>query len=158
MASLTPEEQFKKLLQESIAIINEEIERTLQYLGVQCVAKARKRSGEDSWFDDTGNLRSSVGYAIYEHGHEFIRSAFPIVINGVEGKEKGDALITELAKKYSSTYALVVVAAMDYAEYVEALENKDVLASTELWARGVIDEYIQKAVSKAERRINKLSK
>ena len=44
---------------------------------------------------------------------------------------------------------------MSYAEYVEAIESKDVLASTELWARARIDEYMQKTQERAEKRINK---
>ncbi len=66
-------------------------------------------------------------------------------------------MVEELAKQYSDTYALVVVAAMNYADYVEALENKDVLASTELWARGVVDSYIVEAKERAIKRINALT-
>jgi hypothetical protein len=45
---------------------------------------------------------------------------------------------------------------MSYADYVEAIENKDVLASTELWARAEIDKYLERAKEKAIRRINAL--
>ena len=45
------------------------------------------------------------------------------------------ALIEELSKKFANGYALVVVAGMNYAEFVEAMENKNVLASAELFAR-----------------------
>jgi len=48
---------------------------------------------------------------------------------------KGKALIEELSKKFANGYALVVVAGMNYAEFVEAMENKNVLASAELFAR-----------------------
>ena len=41
--------------------------------------------------------------------------------------ENQSAELQELASKYASTYALVVVAAMNYAEFVEACKNKDVL-------------------------------
>lgn len=37
--------------------------------------------------------------------------------------------------KFANGYALVVVAGMNYAEFVEAMENKNVLASAELFAR-----------------------
>lgn len=65
-------------------------------------------------------------------------------------------MIADLAKEYSQVYALVVVAAMNYADFVEAKENKDVLASTELWARSVIDGKLKLAVDKAVRRINQI--
>lgn len=63
-------------------------------------------------------------------------------------------MIADLAEKYSQVYALVVVAAMNYADFVEAKENKDVLASTELWARSVVDGKLKLAVDKAVSRIN----
>lgn len=109
-------------------IIEEEIRRSLAYLGEESVKKARDRSSEESWKDQTGNLRSSVGYAIYEYGKKTIESAFRQVKDGAEGVSEGRKMVEELAKQYSDTYALVVVAAMNYADYVEALENKDVLA------------------------------
>lgn len=65
-------------------------------------------------------------------------------------------MIADLAKEYSQVYALVVVAAMNYADFVEAKENKDVLASTELWARSVVDSKLKLAVDKAVSRINQI--
>lgn len=65
-------------------------------------------------------------------------------------------MVTDLAKEYSQVYALVVVAAMNYADFVEAKENKDVLASTELWARSVVDGKLKLAVDKAVSKINQI--
>lgn len=65
-------------------------------------------------------------------------------------------MIADLAEEYSQVYALVVVAAMNYADFVEAKENKDVLASTELWARSVVDGKLKLAVDKAVSRINQI--
>lgn len=65
-------------------------------------------------------------------------------------------MIADLAKEYSQVYALVVVAAMNYADFVEAKENKDVLATTELWARSVVDGKLKLAVDKAVSRINQI--
>lgn len=65
-------------------------------------------------------------------------------------------MIADLAKEYSQVYTLVVVAAMNYADFVEAKENKDVLASTELWARSVVDGKLKLAVDKAVSRINQI--
>lgn len=65
-------------------------------------------------------------------------------------------MIADLAKEYSQVYALVVVAAMNYADFVEAKENKDVLASAELWARSVVDGKLKLAVDKAVSRINQI--
>ena len=65
-------------------------------------------------------------------------------------------MIANLAKEYSQVYALVVVAAMNYADFVEAKENKDVLASAELWARSVVDGKLKLAVERAVSKINQI--
>lgn len=109
--------------------------RALAYLGEQCVMKARDRSGEESWFDQSGNLRSSIGYVIAQHGKIVKYSAFNQVMSGSDGTRVGKELAEELVRNYSNDYVLIVVAGMNYAELVEAMDNKDVLASTELWVR-----------------------
>ena len=144
------------LLMDLPTIVGEEIIRALSYLGEQCVRRVRDRSGKESWFDQTGNLRSSIGYAVYEKGKTVIESAFNQVAQGSQGGSEGRRLIAELASKYAETYALVVVAGMEYADYVEAMKGKDVLASTELWAKGEVDRYINQALGRAEKRISQL--
>lgn len=109
--------------------------RALSYLGELCVIEARDRSQEESWFDQTGNLRSSIGYVIVHNGRIIQYSEFKQVKNGGDGTTEGKKFAEELAKKFSRGYALIVVAGMNYAEYVEAMENKNVLASAELFAR-----------------------
>ena len=148
--------EIEAILTQSLQILRNEIVRSLSYLGEQCVTKVRDRSATESWIDQTGNLRSSIGYAIYERGRKEIESAFNIVKNGSEGVNEGRKMIDELAGLYSNTYALVVIAAMNYAEYVEAKDNKDVLASTELFARSEVGKYLTKAIKRAESKIKKL--
>lgn len=152
----TPIGDIEAVLRESLQIVREEIVNALSYLGERCVIKVRDRSEIESWIDHTGNLRSSVGYAIYERGRKEIESAFNIVKSGREGAEEGKKMIDELASLYADTYALVVIAAMNYADYVEAKDNKDVLASTELFARKEVSRYLTKAVERANKRIAKL--
>lgn len=108
--------------------------RALVYLGEQCIKKVRDRNGEDSWFDQSGNLRSSIGYVIAHNGNIIQYSDFSQVRHGSEGAIVGKKLAEELIETYSNDYVLIVVAGMNYAELVESLDNKDVLASTELWA------------------------
>lgn len=137
-------------------IISARIKSNLRELGELCVHRARQRSGEDSWFDQTGNLRSSIGYAIYAYGQKQIQSAFPAVLGGQEGANEGKKMVAALAREYSNAYALVVVAAMNYAENVEALDSKDVLASTHLYAKAEVNKYLQKAIREAEAEIQSL--
>lgn len=151
----TPPQSINELLSAIPQILAEEVIRSFSYLGEQCVKKIRDRSGEESWYDHTGNLRSSIGYAVIEDGKKIIESAFKQTLNGNEGRDKGRKLIDELASEYAHTYALVVVAGMEYAEYVEAMKNKDVLAGTEIWAKSKMQEYLNKAMNRASDRITK---
>lgn len=118
--------------------------RALSELGEQCVTKIRDRAGDKSWYDQTGNLRSSVGYVIAHNKNIIQYSTFNQVKQGSEGVKTGKDLAKELAKRYSNNYVLIVVAGMNYAEFVEAMDNKDVLASTELWAREKVPLMLEK--------------
>ena len=125
--------------------------RALSYLGEQCVSRVRNRGGNKSWYDQSGNLRSSVGYVIAYNGSIIQYSDFNQIKQGSEGVTVGKKLAEELVKRYPSDYVLVIVAGMNYAEYVERKDNKDVLASTELWA---IDQ-VPKMLEKLKRQIAK---
>lgn len=118
--------------------------RALSKLGEQCVTKIRDRAGDKSWYDQTGNLRSSVGYVIAHNKNIIQYSTFNQVNQGSEGVKTGKDLAKELAKRYSNNYVLIVVAGMNYAEFVEAMDNKDVLASTKLWAREQVPLMLEK--------------
>lgn len=118
--------------------------RALSELGEQCVTKIRDRAGDKSWYNQTGNLRSSVGYVIAHNKNIIQYSTFNQVKQGSEGVKTGKDLAKELAKRYSNNYVLIVVAGMNYAEFVEAMNNKDVLASTELWAREQVPLMLEK--------------
>ena len=136
--------------------LQEQIIIQLQYLGQECVSRIRGRGQSESWIDRTGNLRSSIGSAVYENGKKKLSTAFESVFGGQEGSEAGKRMIDALAKEYSQTYAMVVVAGMDYASYVENMNGKDVLASTRLWAESVIGERIEDALHNAEDIIKKI--
>lgn len=148
--------EIEVFFNKATAIINEEIANTLSYLGEQCVARIRDRSSEESWVDQTGNLRSSIGYAVFNKGTKIAESSFDSILGGSIGSATGKRYVDSLASQYAHTFALVVVAGMSYADYVEAINNKDVLASTELWARIKIQKYLEKAKEKAIKRINAL--
>lgn len=129
----------------------------LAKLGEECVRKIRDRSEDESWKDHSSNLRSSIGYAVYDYGVAQIESAFETIGTGVEGSANGKRMVSELASEYANCYALVVLAAMNYADKVEAIESKDVLASTELWAKSVIDARLERAKEVAINKINALT-
>ncbi len=137
------------------------IVRMLSYLGEQCLIKVRDRSSEASWRDRTGNLRASVGYIIVKDGRVIGRNGFDnslgksahkeivtfttkdgksvsytteVEAGGPEGASTGRAYAEDLAGRFSGEgYALIIVAGMNYASFVEA-RGRDVLAGAQLWA------------------------
>ena len=153
---VTSTQALDNLFRKATGILFERIQYNLNYLGMQCVKRIRDRSGEESWYDQTGNLRSSIGYAIYSYGLKQIESSFDSVLGGSEGSQKGRKMVEELASRYSDTYALVVVAAMEYADFVEAIESKDVLASTEIYAKREVWRYLENDIRESESQIQKL--
>lgn len=150
----TPQSALDQFFKNSFEIIRQEIILAFSKLGEESTARIRDRSAEESWIDHTSNLRSSIGYAVYDHGSKEIESSFATLGMGGEGSAEGKRMVQELASEYSKVFALVVVAAMNYADFVEAKENKDVLASTELWARSVVDGKLKLALDKAIEKIN----
>lgn len=113
---------------------------TFIYVGKKCVNKARSL---DTYKDQTGNLRSSIGYIVLNDGVEISSSGFSTVKKGSEGKMLGKEFIKELAKQNSEGLVLIVVAGMNYASYVEAM-GLDVLTSAELLAEKLIPEMLTK--------------
>jgi hypothetical protein len=152
----TSKSEFDKLIKQIADIVHEEMCKALAYLGEQCEARIKDRSAEESWIDRTGNLRSSIGYGVYAKGKKYIESAFDAVFSGSFGSSQGKRYLDSLSSMYANVYALVVVAGMSYADYVEAIEGKDVLASTELWAKAEVEKYLDMAMKNAEKRISKL--
>lgn len=96
-------------------------------LARQCVSDARNKSKAQGGFDDqTGNLRASMGYVIFYNGR--------IAKQDFEGVSKGKKVGEVFAKKVGSDYpkgwAIVIVAGMEYASYVEAKSYDVITGST----------------------------
>ena len=150
--------QFLTVFEQAEQIMVEEIHTGLAYLGEECVKQIRERTiDEGSWRDQTGNLRSSIGYAVLDHGAKVIESSFETVKKGATGSMIGKKYVSDLAAQYADVYALIVVAGMDYAEAVEA-RGRDVLSGAQLHAEQRIGKVMKVYVGRAERRINALFK
>lgn len=120
--------------------------KVLEYIGEQCVKLAREKG---TYNDITGNLRNSIGYVLVKNGaiisKNFEAKVESKVISSANGKGilEGEALAAELASRTGKGYALIVVAGMHYAHYVETL-NKDVLDSAERWANEQVPRLMQR--------------
>lgn len=108
----------KRLQAIDTAIINR-----LSYLGELCVNHARS---VNTYRDQTGNLRSSIGYVLVKDGRVIKRN-----FTGTgSGPAEGEGLAGTLVGQYRSGYALIVVAGMNYATKVES-RGLDVLSTAE---------------------------
>lgn len=112
----------------------------LQKIGEMCVAHAREIPSDIGFKDQTGNLRSSIGYVIFRDGVA-IRSNYEQVLEGNEGVQKGQQLAEEIGTQ-TKGLSLVVTAGMQYATYVEA-KGRDVLSSAELLAQRELPKELQ---------------
>lgn len=124
---------IKAMVERKAANIEKAIIRRLQILGEKCVNEAREHG---DYTDQTGNLRSSTGYVVVARGQIVHRSSSAGGKDeGGVGKSTGKALAERLAAQIESGYALIVVAGMNYALYVEARHSKNVLDSAERLAQ-----------------------
>lgn len=120
-----PQDIIKGRSKKALADIRAAIIERLVHLGEEGVNYARSQERIGFWNDVTGNLRSSVGYVIYELGQNVVTSGFEGA--GAEGPGKGRMLADTIAMNYANSwFCLVLVAGMNYAVNVES-KGKDVL-------------------------------
>ena len=99
-------------------------------VGEQCIIEARNNGDYE---DQTGNLRSSIGYAVLMNGQVIQSDHVDKIKDGDEGVSEGLAFLQKRIKKASKKgVCLIVTAGMNYADYVET--EKVVLSSAELKA------------------------
>ena len=102
-----------------------------QELGEMCVTHARSIPFEQGFQDQTGNLRSSIGYTVFVDGIA-IHSVYNEVKGGTIGVAKGKELAAKVGERTKGV-CLVVTAGMNYALHVES-RGRDVIASAEQMA------------------------
>ena len=132
----------------------DEIERKqiarLQRLGEMCLIEARNNKG---YMMQTGALLSSTGYQVFVDGVA-IHSQFDAA-SGAESEAaargiKTGQTIAEQIGKETKGVALVVVAGMNYATYVEA-RGKNVLTSAEHLAERELPKMLEQLISDIKR-------
>lgn len=131
----TPQAEIDKYLEQEIARREKAIINAVNYVGVTCINEAR-RGG--AYHDRTGNLRNSIGYVLVVNGKIQDESNFDATEGGLTGKAK----IQELAARYPEGIVLIVVAGMNYATHVEAM-NLNVLTSAELLAEQMVPQLLK---------------
>lgn len=121
---------IEHMLQQKIALYQEKIVRIFHIVGEKCINEAREHG---SYQDQTGNLRSSIGYVVLQDGKPIEKGGFKLTKSGGSGQKEGETFINKIISQYPKGFVLVVVAGMKYAAYVEA-RNYNVLSSAELLA------------------------
>jgi hypothetical protein len=134
-----------KKMQAHVEKIENAVLQRLQFIGETFVKNARS---VDTYKDQTGNLRSSIGYVILKNGEQ-IASGFPG--STAVGKSRSLTVAQEVGSKHPKGLVVVVVAGMQYAAVVES-KNYDVLTSSSIQAQ--ID--LEKAVLALKEQIGKM--
>lgn len=147
-SSDTIRSRFEKFLQ---AIERQQIEK-LQYLGELCVKHAKLVPPDVGFTDQTGNLRSSIGYMVFKNGVA-IHEGYSQTKEGSEGVRAGQRLAKKVGSKFPQGLVLVVTAGMNYAVHVES-KGHDVLTSAESLARQELPKMIEKMVSNIGKAVN----
>lgn len=147
-SSDTIRSRFEKFLQ---AIERQQIEK-LQYLGELCVKHAKLVPPDVGFTDQTGNLRSSIGYMVFKNGVA-IHDNYVQTKEGNKGVKAGQRLAKKVGSKYPQGIVLVVTAGMNYAVHVES-KGRDVLTSAESLARQELPKMIEKMVSNIGKAVN----
>jgi hypothetical protein len=125
-------------------IVKQQIKR-LQMLGEMCVNHARSIPKEQGFQDQTGNLRSSIGYMVFVDGVA-VHSMFEQRKEGAQGVKAGEALAQRVGERNPLGVCLVVTAGMNYALYVES-KGRDVITSAEHLAQRELPRMLEKLVS-----------
>ena len=122
----------------------------LQRLGEMCLVEARTNKG---YMMQTGALLSSTGYEVFVDGvaiHSQFDAASGAESNAAETGIKSGQSIAESIGKRTKGIALVVVAGMNYAAYVEA-KGYNVLSSAEHLAERELPRMLEKLISNIKR-------
>lgn len=123
------------------------IANTLCYVGERCLIEARDGG---TYQDQTGNLRSSIGYAVLMNGQVIQTDCADKVKDGSEGLSEGQQYLrSRILKASKRGIVLIVTAGMNYAEYVEA-KGYVVLSNAELMAPQLVKSILTKLGFKAK--------
>ena len=132
----TTNAEIAKAIEEAVEAQKRALKYKFQYVGESALNTARASNG---YKDQTGNLRSSLGYVLSFDGKIVDNSAKQVVKQGTEGAEKGEEYAKQVVRTYPQDVALVVVAGMEYAPHVAA-RGRDVLDSAKLTAEQLIKD------------------
>lgn len=101
----------------------------------------RRKPHTPNYADKTGNLRASIGFAVYNHGQR-VGCNFS---GGGDGQQKAEALCEEVAGDYPDKIVCVIVAGESYAAYVES-KGYDVITGPLKGMEGKLEQYLTEVI------------
>ena len=120
---------------EAVDIITATVVDAMQ---MACLEVTQNAKLLNTYKDRTHLLRSSIGFVIYNHGEKVAESF------GSTGGEKGSEGV-EKGKRMAEEAVAVIVAAADYALYVES-KGYDVISGPCSELNAILSKYIQIAI------------
>jgi len=143
------EKDIEKIIEDFINRLVRVIKANLDQIALEMVSDARLKTKSQGGFDDdTGNLRSSIGYVLMLDG-EVITEDFELSDKGTDkqtGIETGKKVAGEIASEESEGWAIVLVAGMDYAYFVEA-KGYDVITGATSSATAKLNKAMQNIIN-----------
>lgn len=137
--NLTPDGAISEFIGQQVERVTSALIYNLCAVGEQVLNQARSTN---SYKDQTGNLRSSIGYVVAVDGEVVQSSSFEVVKDGADGSRDGKSYALDLVKQFPEGIVLIVVAGMKYASYVSA-KGYDVLDSSEVLADRLVPEILK---------------
>ena len=138
----TPLSEFDMSIDQFAKEAQQAIIDTLIYVGESCITEARDNG---NYIDQTGNLRSSIGYCVVKDGRIVRKNVVSETKGGKpatsQGNSMAEAHLSRLASEHSTGICMIVVAGMNYAVYVES-RGKNVLSSSELLAERLVPQML----------------
>ena len=133
---ITPQKKIEKMILSDAKRKEMVILNVYRYLGELCITEARNGG---TYKDQTGNLRSSIGYVILNNGKVVTQVCYESSkgADKKSGTKQGSTFLKKLAKENTKGIVFIMVAGMNYAVMVEA-KGFNVLTSAELLAENMM--------------------
>lgn len=124
------------------------IEAVTEAFEMACLEVVEQAKSLDTYQDQTNQLRSSIGYQIYNQGvlvtEYFQASGKGDGSGSAQGVARGKAVAAEAARQYSDDVVGVIVAGAHYALYVES-KGYDVISGPASQLKEITSKYLRLA-------------
>lgn len=133
--------QVEGYIRDRAGLIKQAIINRLKFVGEKFIVNARSN---DTYKDQTGNLRSSIGYVILDDGDQ-IEESFPG--DKSEGVRQGKATAESAKENFPTGLVLIGIAGMGYAAAVES-RGLDVITASSITAENDLKKALSELKSK----------